>query len=122
MRRWADGGRLAARRTAGGHRVVEGAGLAGLAKELASEAVAGGEPNAVLPAGAAQSARNRFIGIVTGVTRDTVMAQVEVQAGPHRVVSLMSREAADALALEPGTRVVASVKATNVVVEVPDRG
>lgn len=115
MRRWADAGRLESRRTAGGHRVVDGAGLARLATELG--AAAGGVDGGATTT----SARNRFPGIVTAVTRDTVMAQVEVQAGPHRVVSLMSREAADALALAPGTRVVASIKATNVVVEVPSR-
>ena len=64
-----------------------------------------------------RSARNSLRGIVTRVVRDTVMAQVDVQAGRHRLVSLMSREAADDLALEVGTVVVASVKATNVVVE-----
>ena len=69
----------------------------------------------------AESARNRFRGIVTRVTRDTVMAQVEMQAGGFRVVSLMSREAADELGLEPGVVAVAAVKATNVVVEVPQR-
>jgi molybdopterin-binding protein len=74
------------------------------------------EPAAVV----AQSARNRFRGIVTKVTRDTVMAQVELQAGPHRVVSLMSREAADELGLEPGVVAVAAVKSTNVVVEIPE--
>jgi molybdopterin-binding protein len=58
---------------------------------------------------------------VTNVVRDTVMAQVEIQAGPHRIVSLMSREAADELELEPGVIAIASVKATNVVVEVPER-
>jgi molybdopterin-binding protein len=67
----------------------------------------------------AQSARNRLPGIVTGVTRDTVMAQVDIQAGPHRIVALLSREAADELDLQPGSRVVAAVKATNVVVEAP---
>ena len=66
-----------------------------------------------------ESARNRFLGLVTKVTRDTVMAQVEIQAGPHRIVSLMSREAADELGLEPGVLAVAAVKSTNVVVEVP---
>ena len=64
-----------------------------------------------------QSARNRFIGIVTEVTRDKVMTQVEIQAGPHRIVSLMSREAADELGLERGVLAAAIVKATNVVVE-----
>jgi len=64
-----------------------------------------------------RSARNRLRGIVTQVTRDTVMAQVEMQAGPFRVVSLMSREAADDLGLVVGTVAYASIKATNVVVE-----
>ena len=65
-----------------------------------------------------RSARNRFPGIVTRVVKDTVTAQVEIQAGPHRVVSLMTREAADELGLEPGVMAVAAVKATNVVVEI----
>ena len=67
----------------------------------------------------AQSVRNRFSGLVTRVVRDTVMAQVEIQSGPHRFVSLMSREAADELGLEPGVLAVAAVKATNLSVEVP---
>lgn len=65
----------------------------------------------------AESARNRLTGLVTRVLRDGVMAQVEIQAGPFRIVSLMSREAADQLALEPGVLAIASVKSTNVVVE-----
>jgi len=70
----------------------------------------------------ARSARNRFQGLVTRVIRDTVMAQVEIQAGPYRVVSLLSREAADELSLEPGMLAVATVKATNVSVEIPKTG
>jgi molybdopterin-binding protein len=66
-----------------------------------------------------ESARNRFEGLVTKVIRDKVMAHVEIQAGPFRVVSLMSREAADELGLQPGVLAVAAVKATNVVVELP---
>ena len=65
------------------------------------------------------SARNRFSGLITRVVRDTVMAQVEIKAGPHRFVSLLSREAADELGLEPGVLAVAAVKATSVSVEVP---
>ncbi len=65
------------------------------------------------------SARNRLTGIVTDVVRDTVMAKVEMQAGPFRIVSLMTREAADDLALQPGVLAVASIKSTNVVVERP---
>ena len=67
------------------------------------------------------SARNRLTGIVTKVTKDTVMAQVELICGPYRMVSLMSSEAADELGLEPGVRAIASVKSTNVVVERPVR-
>ena len=72
------------------------------------------------PGATARSARNTLRGIVTSVLRDTVMAQVELQAGPFRVVSLMSREAADELGLEVGTVARASIKATNVVVELDD--
>ena len=67
----------------------------------------------------AHSMRNRFSGLVTRVVRDTVMAQVEIQAGPHRFVSLLSREAVDELSLEPGMLAVAAIKATNVSVELP---
>ena len=70
----------------------------------------------------AHSARNRFSGLVTRVVRDTVMAHVEIQAGPHRFVSLLSREAADELGLEPGMLAVAAVKATSVSVEIPAGG
>ena len=68
----------------------------------------------------AESARNRFTGLVTAVKKDAVMAQVDLQCGPFRVVSLMSAEAAEELGLEPGVLAVASVKATTVVVEVPN--
>jgi molybdopterin-binding protein len=112
VRRWADDGRLPSRRTPGGQRVVDGAALAGLAAEQATAP----EPGAIV----SQSARNRFTGIVTRVVKDKVAAQVEIQAGPHRVVSLMTREAADELGLEPGALAVAAVKATNVVIEVPE--
>lgn len=67
----------------------------------------------------AQSARNRFVGIVTKVVKDKVVAQVEVQSGPHRFVSLITREAADELELVPGVVVDAVVKATNVGIEIP---
>jgi molybdopterin-binding protein len=111
VRRWAEAGRLRTRRTSGGERMVEGAALAHLSLELAETT----EPAAIV----GQSARNRFTGIVTRVVKDKVAAQVEIQAGPHRVVSLMTREAADELELEPGVLAVAAVKATNVVVELP---
>jgi molybdopterin-binding protein len=113
VRRWADDGRLPTRRTGGGHRVVDGAAVA----ELAAEQAATTEPAAIV----GQSARNRFIGIVTRVVKDKVAAQVEMQAGPHRVVSLMTREAADELGLEVGALAVAAVKATSVVIEIPQR-
>ncbi len=118
MRRWADAGRIATTRTPGGHRLVDGADLAVLAQDLADEP-GGGGGGASGGAGGALSARNRFTGLVTRVVRDTVMAQVEVQAGPHRVVSLISAEAVDDLGLEPGVLALAVVKATNVVVERP---
>ena len=111
LRRWADAGRLDTTRTAGGRRVVDGVALAELARTLAVEPDRG--------ATVAASARNRLTGIVTRVVKDKVMAQVELQAGPHRVVALLSREAADELALAPGVLAVAAVKATNVVVELP---
>ena len=111
VRRWADDGRLPTRRTTGGQRIVDGAALAELAVEQARTPEAG--------AIVGRSARNRFTGIVTRVVKDRVAAQVELQAGPHRVVSLMTREAADELGLEPGALAVAAVKATNVVIEVP---
>lgn len=111
VRRWSDAGRL---RLEGSPAVVDGAELAALAQELATESALA----AAFPASRA-SARNRITGIVTKVTKDGVMAQVELQAGPFRIVSLMSREAADELELVPGTLATASVKATTVVVELP---
>ena len=113
VRRWADAGRLATERTGGGHRTVAGTELARLAQDLAAEAASKQAD------GPALSARNRFTGLVTRVVRDGVMAQVEIQAGTHRVVSLLSAEAVDDLSLEPGVLAVAVVKATNVVVERP---
>ncbi|HEX6547906.1 MAG TPA: TOBE domain-containing protein [Candidatus Dormibacteraeota bacterium] len=111
VRRWADAGRLATVRSPGGHRMVE-------ASEVAAFLAGNREPARAEAIGA-QSARNHFAGIVTRVVRDRVMAQVEIQVGPHRIVSLISREAADELGLEAGKRAIASVKATNVVIEVP---
>jgi molybdopterin-binding protein len=114
VRRWAESGRLATTTDDGGRRAVDGAVLARFAEELAAE-----QPHAQDRNGGSQSARNRFTGLVTKVTKDTVMAQVELQAGPFRVVSLMSREAADELELAPGVLAVAVIKSTNVVVEIP---
>jgi molybdopterin-binding protein len=111
VRRWADGGRLRMRRQAGGERLIDGADLARFLTETAPEP----EPDRVV----IESARNRFPGIVTKVEKEGLVAVVHIQAGPHRVVSMMTREAADELALEPGDLAVAVVKSTNVVVEVP---
>lgn len=101
-------------RAPGGRLVIDGADLAPFAQEIAEESRLG--EAFPLPR---SSTRNRFTGIVTGVVRDIVMAQVEVQAGRYRIVSLMSREAADELGLEIGSVVVAGVKATNVTIDVP---
>jgi molybdopterin-binding protein len=114
VRRWADAGRIETTNDPSGRLAVEGVELARFAQDLAQSADHG-ETRAVV----AQSVRNRFSGLVTRVVRDTVMAQVEIQAGPHRFVSLLSREAADELNLEPGMLVIAAVKATNVSVELP---
>jgi molybdopterin-binding protein len=113
VRRWADGGRLLTRRTEGGQRLIDGASLARLAEEVAIEHGVDRERSPT----AGVSARNRLPGIITRVTADTVMAQVELRVGPHRLVSLMTREAADELGLTPGVLAVATVKSTNVVVE-----
>jgi len=117
VRRWIDSGRLPSGLDGAGRRVVAGEALAAFAREQA-QAQAGQRPRSERVV--AESARNRFTGLVTRVVRDTVMAQVEIQAGPFRVVSLMSREAADDLGLHPGVLAVASVKSTNVVVEIPE--
>ncbi|MEO6796671.1 MAG: TOBE domain-containing protein [Candidatus Dormibacter sp.] len=113
VRRLTDSGQLKIVRSAGGQRMVEGSDLARFVATLPerekAEVIVG------------QSARNRFPGIVTRVVKDRVAAQVEIQAGPHRLVSLMTREAADELGLAPGMRAVAAIKATNVVVELPGK-
>ena len=111
VRRWADSGRLPSSEDASGRRVVDGAALAAFAATMID---AGDETLA-----ARHSARNRLTGLVTAVTRDGVMAQVEMVAGPYRVVSLISRESADQLGLAPGVTAVASVKATSVTIELP---
>ncbi|MET0740057.1 MAG: TOBE domain-containing protein [Candidatus Nanopelagicales bacterium] len=112
-RRWVDTGRLTATRDDTGRLAVEGREVADFARSMAEPVDRGGLGR--------ESARNLFRGIVTRVVRDGVMAQVDLQAGPHRIVSLMSREAADDLGLEPGVVAYASVKATQVVIEVSDR-
>ena len=111
VRRWVEQGRLPSVQ-AGGRMAIDGRELASFAQQLAESPETG--------ATTAASARNRMRGIVTRVVKDGVMAQVEMQAGPFRVVSLMSREAADELGLEPGVVAVASIKSTHVVVEIPE--
>lgn len=111
VRRWIEQGALAAGVDEKGRKVVDGAVLAELARERSTT-----PPDPL--GGVAASARNRFVGLVTRVLSDTVMSQVELQCGPHRVVSLMSTEAVRDLDLRPGSIAVASVKATQVVVEV----
>ena len=109
VRRWIEKGSLVASADATGRKVLEGTEVARLARELAVTPEVPGAP--------ATSARNRFVGLVTDVVMDRVMAQVELQCGPFRVVSLMSSEAARELGLAPGTVASAVVKATQVVIE-----
>ncbi len=111
VRRWIDGGKLPAGRDESGRAAVDGAALAAWATELAHAPAVEGH----------SSARNRFLGLVTSVVVDGVMAQVDLQCGPFRVVSLMSAEAARDLGLEVGSLATAVVKATTVIVETPDR-
>lgn len=109
VRRWVDAGTLPT--TGSSPSEIPGDALAARAVELAQTAA---DPTDVL-----SSARNRFVGLVTRVQLDGVMAQVDIQSGPHRVVSLMSAEAVRDLGLEPGSLAVAVVKATTVIVETP---
>jgi len=110
LRRWADSGRVATTVDATGRRVIDGAELARFAEQNAAPVP---EARSIVR----ESARNRFVGLVTKVVRDTVMAQVEMQCGPFRIVSLMSSEAVDDLGLEPGAVAVAVIKSTNVIIE-----
>ena len=114
IRRWEADGRLATTRTGGGQRLVP---IADVSRLMAERRRATADPAIV-----AQSARNRFAGIVTSIRRDDIVAQVEVMAGPHRLVSLMTAEAVDELDLKVGDRAVCVVKATQVIVEVPSGG
>ena len=111
LRRWEADGRLQLTRSAGGQRLVPIAEVS----RLLSERRRGTADRPIV----AQSARNRFPGIVTRVERDGVAAVVEVMAGPHRLVSLMTAEAVDELDLKVGDEAVCVVKATNVIVEIP---
>jgi len=115
VRRWGETGKLRIRKADSGRQIVDGVDMVPLMVDAAAESPL----QAAFPHARA-SARNRLTGIVSAVTKDTVMAQVDLQAGPFRIVSLMSREAADELGLEPGMLAVASVKATVVVVERPE--
>ncbi|MFG6445573.1 molybdopterin-binding protein [Microbacterium sp. P07] len=112
VRRWIDIGALSTEKDDSGRGVVDSLEVAHLARK-----------NAVLPADPSEigrSARNRLVGVVTEVIVDKVMAQVELQCGPHRIVSLMSSEAVRELALEPGSVAVAVMKATTVLIETPE--
>lgn len=111
VRRWIETGLLASEKDEAGRGVVDALAVAELARR-----------NAVLPADPSEigrSARNRLVGVVTHVVSDTVMAQVELQCGPHRIVSLMSSEAVRELGLVPGSIAIAVVKATTVLIETP---
>ena len=114
VRRWLDNGTLTGHKDKQGKLVVDGLELAELAKSQSMLPMD--------PTGVGSSARNRFVGLVTNITMDKVMAQVELQCGPFRVVSLMSSEAVRDLKLEPGSVATAVVKSTNVIIEVPSGG
>lgn len=109
VRRWIDNGTLVAHKDNAGRKVVDGAALAAFAREQSTP-----PPD---PTDSGSSARNRLVGLVTAVTSDTVMSEVEMQCGPFTVVSLMSTESVRTLGLEPGRIAVAVVKATTVIVE-----
>ena len=113
VRRWVDAGSLPASTDESGRKVIDGVTLAGFAREHAAA-------TAPDPSGVVRSARNRFVGLVTKDETDGVMAQVELQCGPHAVVSLMSSEAVHEMKLEPGRVAVAVVKATMVIIETPE--
>ena len=111
LRRWETEGRLRMERSEGGQRLVEVGEVARLLDERRKGAI----DRPIV----AQSARNRFPGIVTRIEADKVAAVVEVIAGPHRMVSLMTAESVEELGLKVGDEVVCVVKATNVIVEIP---
>ncbi|MEU1626250.1 helix-turn-helix transcriptional regulator [Streptomyces sp. NPDC020096] len=107
-RRWADAGRIRTHRDESGKRLIDGRDLAAFSVALAEEAVT---EDGDIPY---TSARNAFPGIITAVKLGDVAAQVEIQAGPHRLVSLLTREAVEELGFEVGMEAVARVKSTNV--------
>ncbi|MFK4064473.1 molybdopterin-binding protein [Streptomyces sp. NPDC029674] len=108
-RRWADAGRVATHRDEGGRRLIDGRDLAAFSVEVAQSGAAAAEDDASYT-----TARNAFPGIVTAVKLGDVAAQVEIQAGPHRLVSLLTREAVEELGLEVGVEATARVKSTSV--------
>ncbi|MEU6672737.1 helix-turn-helix transcriptional regulator [Streptomyces sp. NPDC046853] len=110
-RRWADAGRVTTHRDEGGRRLIDGRDLAAFSVEIAQVQPQGGNGDDDVPY---TSARNAFPGIVTSVKLGDVAAQVEIQAGPHRLVSLLTREAVEELGLEVGMRATARVKSTSV--------
>ena len=109
VRTWIDEGKIPSSRTSGGHRIIKGADLAKFLTD------SNNDPSITTHL----SARNRFLGLVTKVKKDNVMAQIEIQAGGQRIVSLISSEAAEAMKLKPGVIAAAVIKSTNVVVELP---
>jgi molybdopterin-binding protein len=111
VRRWTEAGTLPVEIDVSNRKVIDGARLAEFAR---AQANATPDPSSV-----ARSARNHLVGLVTEIISDRVMSQVEMQCGPHRVVSLMSTEAVKELGLEPGSLAVAVIKSTHVVVETP---
>jgi molybdopterin-binding protein len=111
IRRWADGGRLHLIKGENGPSLVDGVQLAHLLQELSSQSP--------LITSAKTSTRNRLVGIVTRVKTDGVMAQVDLQAGPFRIVSLISSEAVEELGIKVGTVAAATVKATSVSITLP---
>ena len=109
LRRWERGGKLKTHRSAGGQRLVPTTEVARLlAADRSQEPIAAG------------SARNRFHGVITEIKRDKLAATVEIQAGPHRILAFITREAVDQLGLKPGMEAVATVKATSVMVNLPE--
>ncbi|HEY2764535.1 MAG TPA: TOBE domain-containing protein [Pseudonocardiaceae bacterium] len=113
IRRLVEVGTLTATRDGAQRRVIDGVVLAEFSRQRTRAA-----PD---PSAAFSSGRNRLVGLVTYVTADVVMAQVEIQCGPHRVVSLISSEAVRELGLKPGVLALAVIKSTNVVIETPHR-
>lgn len=109
LRRWEREGRLASSRTSGGQRLIPAPEVARLLSERRER-----------PTVRSASVRNRFPGVVTEVKRDKLAATVEILAGPHRILAFVTREAVDEMVLRPGMRAVATVKATNVMLEVDE--